>query len=83
MRFLIIIWSFIFFVYLFINPCSAQTNQSAISKKYTVAELKEDTKINYVGDWTSYNYRKAMQDGGYKEGDSLGGKMFPTLFETS
>ena len=45
MRFLIIIWSFIFFVYLFINPCSAQTNQSAISKKYTVAELKEDTKI--------------------------------------
>jgi hypothetical protein len=24
-----------------------------------------------------------MQDGGYKEGDSLGGKMFPTLFEAS
>jgi hypothetical protein len=45
MRFLIIIWSFIFFVYLFISPCSAQTNQSAISKKYTAAELKEDTKI--------------------------------------
>ena len=44
---------------------------------------KEDTKINYVGDWTSYNYRKAMQDGGYKEGDYLGGKMFPTLFEAS
>jgi len=45
MRFLIIIWSFIFFVYLFISPCYAQTNQSAISKKYTAAELKEDTKI--------------------------------------
>jgi hypothetical protein len=22
-----------------------------------------------------------MQDAGYKEGDKLGGKMFPTLFE--
>jgi hypothetical protein len=22
-----------------------------------------------------------MKDGGYKEGDSLGGKMFPTLYE--
>ena len=45
MRFLIIIWSFIFFVYLFINPCYAQINQSTISKKYTAAELKEDAKI--------------------------------------
>ena len=34
-----------------------------------------------VGDWTSYNYRQAMKDGGYKEGDSLGGKMFPVLYE--
>jgi hypothetical protein len=24
-----------------------------------------------------------MQDEGYKNGDSLGGKMFPTLFEAS
>jgi hypothetical protein len=24
-----------------------------------------------------------MQDGGYKEGDSLGGKMFPTLYEVN
>ena len=50
---------------------------------YRFGNSFEDTKINYVGDWTSYNYRKAMQDGGYKEGDSLGGKMFPTLFEAS
>ena len=42
---------------------------------------KEDTKISYIGDWTSYNYRKAMQDAGYKDGDFLGGQMFPTLFE--
>jgi len=30
----------------------------------------------------SYNYRKAMQDAGYKDGDDLGGKMFPTLYES-
>ena len=51
--------------------------------RYTLRVAKEDTKINYVGDWTSYNYRKAMQDCGYKEGDKLGGKMFPILFEES
>ena len=63
------------------------TLSSVIPKKtlsrYTLRVAKEDTKINYVGDWTSYNYRKAMQDNGYKEGDSLGGKMFPTLFQIS
>ena len=49
--------------------------------RYTLRVAKEDTKISYVGDWTSYNYRKAMQEAGYKDGDKLGGKMFPTLFE--
>ena len=49
--------------------------------RYTLRVAKEDAKISYVGDWTSYNYRKAMQDAGYKDGDKLGGKMFPTLFE--
>ena len=44
---------------------------------------KEDAKISYVGDWTSYNYRKAMQEAGYKNGDNLGGKMFPTLFQAN
>ena len=39
------------------------------------------SKISYDGDWTSFNYRKAMQDAGYKNGDSVDGKMFPTLFE--
>jgi len=33
-----------------------------------------------VGDWTSYNYRKAMQDAGYKNGDKLGGSFFPQLW---
>ena len=49
--------------------------------RYTLRVAKEDTKISYVGDWTSYNYKKAMQEAGYKDGDILGGKMFPTLFE--
>jgi len=49
--------------------------------RYTLRVAKEDAKISYVGDWTSYNYKKAMQEAGYKDGDKLGGKMFPTLFE--
>ena len=61
------------------------TLSSSIPKKtlsrYTLRVAKEDAKISYVGDWTSYNYRQAMKDGGYKEGDSLGGKMFPILYE--
>ena len=48
--------------------------------RYTLRVAKEDTKIDYVGDWTSFNYRKAMQDAGYKNGDKLGGAMFPQLW---
>ena len=51
--------------------------------RYTLRVAKEDTKISYIGDWTSYNYRKAMQDAGYKNGDPLGGEMFPILYENS
>ena len=50
--------------------------------RYTLRVAKEDAKISYVGGWTSYNYRKSMQDAGYKNGDPLGGKMFPTLYES-
>ena len=49
--------------------------------RYTLRVAKEEAKISYVGDWTSYNYRKAMKDSGYKDGDCLGGKMFPTLYK--
>jgi ectoine hydroxylase-related dioxygenase (phytanoyl-CoA dioxygenase family) len=60
------------------------TLSSSIPKKtlsrYTLRVAKEDTKISYVGDWTSYNYRKAMIDAGYKNGDNLGGSMFPQLW---
>jgi ectoine hydroxylase-related dioxygenase (phytanoyl-CoA dioxygenase family) len=48
--------------------------------RYTLRVAKEDTKISYIGDWTSYNYRKAMKDAGYKNGDNLGGSMFPQLW---
>jgi ectoine hydroxylase-related dioxygenase (phytanoyl-CoA dioxygenase family) len=59
---------------------SSSIPQKTLSR-YTLRVAKEDAKISYVGDWTSYNYRKEMIDAGYKEGDSLGGKMFPTLYE--
>jgi len=51
--------------------------------RYTLRVAKEDAKISYIGDWTSYNYRKAMQDSGYKDGDKLGDRMFPTLYEAN
>ena len=59
---------------------SSSIPQKTLSR-YTLRVAKEDAKISYVGDWTSYNYRKAMQEEGYKDGDELGGKMFPTLFK--
>ena len=60
---------------------SSSVPQKTLSR-YTLRVGKEDTKISYVGDWTSYSYRKAMQEAGYKDGDFLGGKMFPILHES-
>ena len=48
--------------------------------RYTLRVAKEGTKINYAGDWTSYSYRKAMQEAGYKNGDLLDGNFFPQLW---
>ena len=48
--------------------------------RYTLRVAKEDTIIEYIGDWTSYSYRKAMQKAGYKNGDKLKGPMFPQLW---
>jgi len=60
------------------------TLSSSIPRKtlsrYTLRVAKENTKIDYVGDWTSYSYRKEMQEAGYKNGDNLGGNMFPQLW---
>ena len=43
---------------------------------------KENSKITYRGDWAREE-RAIMENNGYKNGDYLSGKMFPTLFETS
>jgi len=41
---------------------------------------KEDAKISYAGDWTNFTYTQEMKNAGYKDGDALGGKMFPQLW---
>ena len=43
---------------------------------------KENSKITYNEDWAREE-RAIMENNGYKNGDDLSGKMFPTLFETS
>ena len=51
--------------------------------RYTLRVAKEGSKVSYDGDWTSFNYRKAMQEAGYKNGDPVDGEMFPTLYSLS
>ena len=51
--------------------------------RYTLRVAKEDAKISYIGDWTSYNYRKSNADAGYKNGDPLGGKCFQLYTKVS
>ena len=41
---------------------------------------KENSKIIYRGDWAREE-RSIMEANGYKNGDDLSGKMFPTLYE--
>ena len=57
---------------------------SSIPKKtlsrYTLRVAKEDAKISYAGDWSNFTYTQEMKNTGYKDGDSLGGKMFPRLW---
>ena len=50
--------------------------------RYTLRMAKENSKIIYRGDWAREE-RAIMEDNGYKNGDDLSGRMFPTLFETS
>ena len=50
--------------------------------RYTLRMAKENSKIIYRGDWAREE-RAIMEDNGYKNGDDLSGKMFPTLFETN
>ena len=48
--------------------------------RYTLRMAKENSKIEYRGDWAREE-RAIMEANGYKNGDDLSGKMFPTLYE--
>ena len=50
--------------------------------RYTLRMAKENSKIIYRGDWAREE-RAILEDNGYKNGDDLSGKMFPTLFEAN
>jgi hypothetical protein len=41
---------------------------------------KEGSRVEYRGDWAQ-DERSIMESSGYKNGDDLGGEMFPTLYE--
>ena len=57
-----------------------QSEPKRTLSRYTLRLAKEDARINYIGDWTSFNYRKAMQENGYKTGDKLSEPFFPQLW---
>ena len=48
--------------------------------RFTLRMAKEQSKIEYRGDWAR-DERVIMEQNGYKNGDDLAGKMFPTLFK--
>ena len=50
--------------------------------RYTLRMAKENSKIIYRGDWAREE-RSIMEDNGYRNGDDLSGKMFPTLFKSN
>ena len=48
--------------------------------RFTLRMAKEQSKIEYRGNWAR-DERVIMEQNGYKNGDDLAGKMFPTLFK--
>ena len=48
--------------------------------RYTLRMAKEGSRIEYRGDWAQAE-RTIMESNGYKNGDDLSGKMFPTLYQ--
>ncbi|MDA9167777.1 phytanoyl-CoA dioxygenase family protein, partial [Candidatus Pelagibacter sp.] len=50
--------------------------------RYTLRMAKENSKIIYRGNWAREE-RTIMEANGYKNGDDLSGKMFPTLYESN
>ena len=59
-----------------------ETTPTVDINRFTLRMAKENSKIIYRGDWAREE-RAIMEANGYKNGDDLSGKMFPTLFEVS
>ena len=57
-----------------------ETSPSSDINRYTLRMAKENSKIIYRGEWAREE-RIIMESNGYKNGDDLSGKMFPTLYE--
>lgn len=57
-----------------------ETTPKSDVNRFTLRMAKENSKIIYRGDWAREE-RSIMEANGYKNGDDLSGKMFPTLYE--
>ena len=57
-----------------------ETTPKSDINRFTLRMAKENSKIIYRGDWAREE-RAIMEANGYKNGDNLNGKMFPTLYE--
>ena len=57
-----------------------ETTPKSDVNRFTLRMAKENSKIIYRGDWAREE-RAIMEANGYKNGDNLNGKMFPTLYE--
>ena len=57
-----------------------ETTPKSDINRFTLRMAKENSKIIYRGDWAREE-RSIMEANGYKNGDDLSGKMFPTLYE--
>ena len=57
-----------------------ETTPKSDINRFTLRMAKENSKIIYRGDWAKEE-RAIMEANGYKNGDDLSGKMFPTLYE--
>ncbi|WP_440672264.1 phytanoyl-CoA dioxygenase family protein [Candidatus Pelagibacter sp. HIMB1715] len=56
-----------------------ETTPKSDINRFTLRMAKENSKIIYRGDWAREE-RSIMEANGYKNGDDLSGKMFPTLY---
>jgi len=56
-----------------------ETNPISNINRFTLRMAKENSKIIYRGEWAREE-RAIMEANGYKNGDDLAGKMFPTLY---